>query len=109
MMRIIEKILLEFIKNSDLMQTGDYQTGFKEEKTTLIHVKFLIDTIMQYQMSNRKLRKIFVFIDFKKAYDSVKRHLLFQYLIRKAGDDAQKAWIIKWIYFLHKEGEVEID
>jgi hypothetical protein len=45
-----------------------YQTGFKKGKSTAIHASQLLN-----EVHGRRKRKFYLFIDLKKAYDSVDR------------------------------------
>ena len=77
-------MLLEKLRDSDLLKTGDYQTGFKAENTTHMHASTLLKSISDHQQKDKKNRKIYVFVDLKKAYDSVRRDKLFEILIKRS-------------------------
>ena len=71
--RVTEKVLLNKIRETKMLETGPYQTGFKAENTTHMHASTLIKSIVDHQQKDKKNRKIYVFVDLKKAYDSVRR------------------------------------
>ena len=77
--KIMEKAILERIKNTcpHLIKSKVYQTGFKEGKSTAIHVSRLLN-----EVHGPKKRQFNLLIDLQKAYDSVDRMILWK-LLRK--------------------------
>lgn len=47
--RVIEKLLLEEIKDLHILETGKYQTGFKDGSSTLFHASTLLKSIISHQ------------------------------------------------------------
>jgi DNA polymerase sigma len=84
--RVLEKALLKAILKTDLMSTGSYQTGFKSDNSTQMHVSRVLKSIKEHQQKDRKNRKIYMFVDLKKAYDSVRRSQLFDIIWKRAGE-----------------------
>ena len=74
----MEKAILAKITDGcpHLIESKMYQTGFKEGKSTAIHVSRLLR-----EVQGKKRRKYNLLVDLQKAYDSVDRNLLFK-LIR---------------------------
>ena len=72
--KVIEKAILIRLRklNSKLLDTDKYQTGFKEGNMTHFNLARVFESIVETRMK-RKLRKAYVFVDLKKAYDSVDR------------------------------------
>ena len=75
----MEKAILERIKNTcpHLIKSKVYQTGFKEGKSTAIHVSQLLN-----EVHGTKKGQFNLLIDLQKAYDSVDRMILWK-LLRK--------------------------
>jgi hypothetical protein len=73
--KIMEKAILAKINEScpHIIESKLYQTGFKEGKSTAIHVSRLLK-----EVKGKKKRKFNLLIDLQKAYDSVDRNLLFR-------------------------------
>ena len=58
---------------------GDHQCGFRSNKLTIDHI-FCIRQILEKKWEyNEEVHQLF--IDFKKAYDSVRREVLYKILI----------------------------
>jgi hypothetical protein len=58
---------------------GDYQCGFRHNKSTIDHI-FSIRQILEKKWEyNKAVHQLF--IDFKKGYDSVRREVLYNILI----------------------------
>ena len=49
-----------------------------------MHASTLLKSISDHQKKDKRNRKIYVFVDLKKAYDSVRRDKLFEILIRRS-------------------------
>ena len=76
--------LIKYIEENELI--SPHQIGFMKDCRTADH-NFLLRTLVEKSKMNKK--KLYVaFIDFKKAYDTVDRHLLFERL-RKIGINGQ--------------------
>jgi hypothetical protein len=60
-------------------------------------------------MKKRSERKIFVFYDLRKAYDSVHRDILFKILIKKGQGNGKFLKIVQILWEIHKEGELIFD
>jgi hypothetical protein len=59
--------------------TGDHQCGFRRNRSTtdqILYIRQLLEKMWEYNDTVHKL-----FIDFKKAYDSVRREVLYNNLI----------------------------
>ena len=74
---IMLKRLVEFIDIKKLI--SPQQIGFMKGKGTSDHI-FLIQTIVEKVVNKNKKKLYAVFIDFKKAYDTVNRELLMKKL-----------------------------
>jgi len=71
----MEKAILAKVNEScpHIIESKLYQTGFKEGKSTAIHISRLLK-----EVQGMKKRKFNLLIDLQKAYDSVDRNLLFR-------------------------------
>lgn len=73
-----------------------------------MHASTLLASIMAHQRADRGKRKIYVFVDLKKAYDSVRRDQLFAMLVASA-KSAEEMKIIQILFELHREGTMVFD
>jgi hypothetical protein len=78
-MRIIDKTILFIAKQEVWGNIGAYQHGFRRHQSTIEHINEILDTI-KIGIAGRKQKKILIFIDFDKAFDSVDRNLLLSIL-----------------------------
>ena len=92
-----------------MLETGDYQTGFKEGFSTHVHATSLIKSIMKHQRKDTANRKIYVFVDLRKAYDSVRRDQLFEMLMEDYKNSPERMKIVETLLKLHKNGELIFD
>lgn len=76
--KIMEKAIILKLKqlNSRLLHVGNYQSGFKEGKSTAINLYKVLKMVANKDSN----RSCVLFIDLEKAYDRVRRDLLFQVL-----------------------------
>jgi len=58
---------------------GDHQRGFRHNKSTIDHIFFIRQILEKKWECNEEVYQLF--IDFKKAYDSVRREVLCKVLI----------------------------
>ena len=111
----MEKALLKTCLQTQLMEMGKYQTGFKNDASTHIHISRLIRSIKEHQQEDKRNRKIYMFVDLKKAYDSVKRDKLFGILAGRVEEmEDPKAMSVagkigKVLLTIHKEGKMQFD
>ena len=82
--KIIEKAILVKLEQigSDLFSTARYQTGFKKGSLTAFNLTKLLECIGSTRRKS-KSRKAYIFVDLKKAYDSVSRVKLFEMLRKR--------------------------
>ena len=73
--KILSNILLSRLTPYAKEIIGDHQCGFRRNRSTIDHI-FCIRKKLRKNGSTMKL-----FIDFKKAYDSVRREVLYKILI----------------------------
>jgi hypothetical protein len=59
---------------------GDHQCGFRRNRSTTYHIFGIRQTIEKRREYNEAVHQLF--IDFKKAYDSVRREILYNFLIK---------------------------
>ena len=71
---ILDNRLLTWLDTRDIIQ--DEQNNFRKSKSTIDHLSTLKSIIETRKL--RKLSTFAVFVDFKKAYDTVNRSLLFR-------------------------------
>jgi len=77
--KILSNILLSRLIPYAEEVIGDHQCGFRRNRSTTDHI-FCIPQILEKKWEcNEELYQLF--IDFKKAYDSVRREVLFNILI----------------------------
>lgn len=107
--RVFEKTLLQKLKALGMLQTGRYQTGFKEGMSTHLHATTLLKSITDHQRRDTKNRKIYVFVDLKKAYDSVRRHQLFGIMAEAYQNNPQQLRVVEALFELHKNGRLVFD
>lgn len=96
--KIMEKAILQKIHDTcpHLIATKMYQTGFKESKSTAIHISRLL-----HEVYGQKKRKFNMLIDLQKAYDSVDREKLFKILIMRCKNDDETK-LVKLMIKLHR-------
>jgi hypothetical protein len=58
---------------------GDHQCGFQHNQSTTDHISHMHELVEKKQEYNETVHKLFV--DFKKAYNSVRREILYSILI----------------------------
>ncbi|KEJ82444.1 hypothetical protein OXYTRIMIC_662 [Oxytricha trifallax] len=65
--KIIEKVIINKLqeRKSELLETGNYQNGFKENKSTHLNLIRLFDHIKDSRRKS-KSREAYLFIDYKK-------------------------------------------
>ena len=77
--KILSNILISWLTPYAEEITGDHQCGFRSNRSTTDHI-FCIRQILEKKWEyNKAVHKLF--IDFKKALDSVRRELLYNILI----------------------------
>jgi len=77
--KILSNILLSRLIPYAKEITGDHQRGFRRNRSTIDHI-FCIRQILEKKLEyNEPVHQLF--IDFKKAYDSVRREVLYKILI----------------------------
>ncbi len=96
--KIMEKAILQKIHDTcpHLIATKMYQTGFKESKSTAIHISRLL-----HEVHGPKKRKFNMLIDLQKAYDSVDREKLFKILFMRCQNEDEKK-LVKLMIKLHR-------
>lgn len=96
--KIMEKAILQKIHDTcpHLIATKMYQTGFKESKSTAIHISRLL-----HEVHGPKKRKFNMLIDLQKAYDSVDREKLFKILFMRCQNEDEKN-LVKLMIKLHR-------
>ena len=102
--KIMEKAILTKIHDTcpHLIMTKMYQTGFKESKSTAIHISRLL-----HEVHGHKKRKFNMLIDLQKAYDSVDREILFKIVISRCQNDDEKK-LVKLMIKLHRQSDIQI-
>ena len=77
--KILSNILLSRLTPYAKEIIGDHQCGFRRNRSTIVHI-FCIRQILEKKWEyNEEVHQIF--IDFMKAYDSVRREVLYKVLI----------------------------
>ena len=77
--KILSNILLSRLIPYGKEIIGDHQCGFRRNRSTIDHI-FCIRQILEKKWEcNEEVHQLF--IDFKKAYDSVEREVLYKILI----------------------------
>ena len=77
--KILSNILLSRLMPYAKEIIGDHQCGFRRNRSTIDHI-FCIRQILEKKWEyNEPVHQLF--IDFKKAYDSVKREVLYKIII----------------------------
>ena len=82
--KILSNILLSRLTPYAKEILGDHQCGFRRNRSTIDHI-FCIRQILEKKWEyNEEVHQLF--IDFKKAYDSVRREVLYKILIVSESD-----------------------
>lgn len=107
--RILEKAMSAKLQESksELLQTGDYQTGFKEGMSTQKNLSIVMHNILETSRARSK-REILLFFDLNKAFDRVLRPALWQILLEKAKTDVDKL-IIERLCQLHNLTSIRLN
>ena len=79
--------------NSKLLETGSYQSGFKKGSMTQVNLTKCLQTILDTR-KKRSARKAYIFVDLKKAYDSVRRDLLFKIMMERCQNDEERNLVL---------------
>ena len=82
---IFENTILNKVKSSGskLLDVPDYQSGFQSECSTQKNLSFVIHNILDNSRTPSR-REILILFDFIKAFDSIKRSVLWEILRNKA-------------------------
>ena len=87
--RFVHKQIMEYLTKNDLL--SPYQNGFRQAHSTVDTIyKFISDIVVS---NNRGLDTIAVYVDFKKAFDTVDHSVL----IRKAATLNLDISVLNWI------------
>ena len=90
--KILSNILISWLTPYAEEITGDHQCGFRSNRSTTDHI-FCIRQILEKKWEyNETVHQVFIY--FKKAYDSVRRELLYNILI-EFGISVKLAGLIK--------------
>jgi hypothetical protein len=90
---IINKRLNEWTEANEIL--NDVQAGFRKGRSTVDHI-FTLNALIEKQFS-KNMKFYVAFIDFKKAYDTVDRPILYAILF-KAGIQGKMLKLIKSMY-----------
>jgi sorting nexin-29 len=77
--KILSRILFNRLRPLEESFVGEYQAGFREGRSTtdqMFSLRMILDKFREYNLQTHHL-----FIDFKAAYDSVKRNELWQIML----------------------------
>ena len=77
--KILSNILLSRLIPYAKEIIGDHQCGFRRNRSTTDHIFCIGQILVKKREYNEKVHQLF--IDFKKAYDSVRREVLYKILI----------------------------
>jgi len=77
--KILSNILLSRLNPCAKEIIGDHQRGFRRNRSTIDHIFCIRQTLEKKWEYNEEVHQFF--IDFKKAYDSVRREVLYKILI----------------------------
>ena len=102
--KIMEKAILAKVNEScpHIIESKLYQTGFKEGKSTAIHISRLLK-----EVQGMKKRKFNLLIDLQKAYDSVDRNLLFRIMRSRCKNNSDHL-LVGLIEKLHLNSIIEV-
>ena len=76
--KVLANLLFRNLVNICDTQLGDYQAGFRRNKSTSDHIFTIRQILEKYREYNKD--NYHLFIDFKQAYDSVHRHSVWNIL-----------------------------
>ena len=107
LLKIMEKMVLFYYKKSEskILEVGDYQAGFKEGSMTHNNLVKVFKSI-SITRRRRTQRKVYLFVDLKKAYDSVIRKKLWEVLYRRCENENDES-IVDSIRMLHRQSVIE--
>ncbi len=88
-----------------MLDTGKFQTGFKKGSMTHFNLTKVMTSILNTRRK-RNDRVGYMFIDFRKAYDTVRRDQLFGMLLKRCSTDEERS-ILSLILDLFYENEVQ--
>ena len=94
-MTILTKRLTIFVENNNLTNTE--QAGFRRGFSTIDHIFTLYQIISNCLYGNIRSKTYVAFIDYKKAFDSVKRDLLWE-VLRDKGVSSKMIRMIQGVY-----------
>jgi len=77
--KILSNILLSWLIPYAKEIIGDHQCGFRRNRSTIDHIVCIRQILEKKWEYNEEVHQLF--IDFKKAYDSVRREVLYKILI----------------------------
>lgn len=80
-------MLLIIVRDKLWRTIGRYQHGFREGHSTLSCITSVLSAL-GLSKRGRKLSKAFIFVDFKRAFDTVDRTLLLKILSERLKDPA---------------------
>ena len=105
--KILEKAIFEKIQRESphLLMTKFYQAGFKEGQSTVQNVSFLLNSL--HGKTNCKKKGFGLLVDLTKAFDCVKRDLLFDILWKRAHNDFER-YLVQLIYALYRRSVLKI-
>ena len=88
--KILEKAIADKIQKESphLLASKHYQAGFKEGQSTVQNVSFLLNSL--HGKTNCKKKRYGLLVDLTKAFDCVKRDLLFEILWKRAQNDKER-------------------
>lgn len=102
-LKVVENIIkmkVDEIK-SELFDIGKYQVGFRQGHSTQDNLAIVMNEILR-TTKKRSERKLYCAIDLRKAYDSINRKLMFEFLESriKEGNQAEQHLVnlIKVLY-----------
>jgi hypothetical protein len=106
--KIIEKAIHGKLKSigSSLLETGTYQTGFKEGVSTHRNLSLVIHNILNSSRSTTK-KDILILVDIRKAFDNFDRAKLWLILMNRAKGDLENAFV-KTLISLHSFNEISV-
>ena len=77
--KVLSNILLSRLVPYAKEIIGDHQCGFRHNRSTIDHIFFICQMLEKKWEYNEEVHQLF--IDFKKAYDSVRREASYKILI----------------------------
>ena len=98
MEKLVCKRLQKWLKDNNIL--SEFQHGFRKKKSTISAVASFLDDI--YKIINEKLNPLVIFLDFKKAFDTISHKKLINKLQKMGLDIVTLSWFNRYLTQRHQ-------